>query len=1002
MITTSRHEHTKLALLLSLLALLLFASWLGGAKQPAPKPREIRSPLTPKQALAEFRLAPGLRIELVACEPQIESPVAMAFDEDGRLWVVEMRDYPNGPPPGKPPQGRIRILEDRDGDGFYEHSTVFADGLLFANGLMPWKGGVIVTAAPHIVYLKDTKGSGKADKREVLYEGFAAQNPQLRVSHPILGVDNWVYVANGLRGGQAKRAGQADAKPINLSGMDFRFDLIRDRAEAISGLGQFGNTFDDWGRRFVCDNRHHLRHIVIDNRYLKRNPYLAAPAVVEDISVLEDGPLSSGGKVYPISKNWTTSSLHVGRFTAACGVLIYRGDLLPKAFHGSAFTCEPTGNLVHQEVLRQHGATFRSEPPRKGVEFLASPDDWFRPVFLTHGPDGALYVVDMYRAVIEHPEFMPPELKNRPDLTLGKDRGRIWRIVPEKHQTKPIRPSLSKATTAELVGLLEHPEGWWRTTAQRLLLQRQDRAAVEPLRKLTLSSAQPLARLHAAWLLERLGGLDETLLLALLQDPHPRQREHGVRLAEPWIGKDVALRKGVFRLARDADPQVRFQVGLSLGEWDNDQIVPGLAAVALLGAEDRWTRLAVASAVPNRAGDLLRATLPPVGGPRPEITPGRFLLLQELAALVGARRDQNEVVGVLQVLQRLRLQDQARWQLAGLNGLAEGMGRRGTQLAAFLKALPADRRPIAEQTEALLARAAKLTRDAALPLEDRLAAVRLLAHTPWEIAGPALKELLAPDHAQEIRLAAVRALAAQPRPEVAGELLKSWRAYTPALRREVTEALLRQPDRIRTLLKEVEAGRVRPGDIDALRTRQLVNHSNTEIRERSRTLLRDNLPADRKKVLADYRPALTLKGDPQRGREVFRKNCATCHKVADIGVDVGPDIADTRTKTLDALLVDILNPNQAIDSNYVNYLIVTKNGKTLTGLIATETAGSVTLRRAENQTETVLRQDIESIQSTGVSLMPEGLEKTITIQEMADLLHFLKNWRYLDGSVPLK
>src|SRR5437763_2932211 len=263
-------------------------------------------PLSPAEAAGLFKLAPGLRIELVAAEPLVQSPVAIAFDAAGRLWVVEMRDYPNGPPQGQPPQGRIRVLEDRDGDGFYEHSTVFADKLLFANGLMPWKGGVIVTAAPHIVYLKDTDGDGKADKREVLYEGFAAQNPQLRVSHPLLGVDNWVYVANGLRGGQVKRAGRPGAKPVNLSGMDFRFDLIRDRAEAISGMGQYGNTFDDWGRRFVCDNRHHLRHLVIEDRYLRRNPYLAAPAVVEDISELDEGPLSSGGKVYPISKNWTT------------------------------------------------------------------------------------------------------------------------------------------------------------------------------------------------------------------------------------------------------------------------------------------------------------------------------------------------------------------------------------------------------------------------------------------------------------------------------------------------------------------------------------------------------------------------------------------------------------------------------------------------------------------------------------------------------------------------
>src|SRR5262245_15367770 len=307
-------------------ALILCSATEPGITQQADpaKKNRIQSPLTPKEAIKHFQLPSGLRIELVACEPQIESPVAMAFDEHGKLWVVEMRDYPNGPKKGEPPAGRIRVLEDKDGDGFFETSTIFADNLLFANGILPWKGGVIVTAAPHILYLRDTDGDGKADVKEILYEGFATQNPQLRISCPILGLDGWIYCTNGLRGGQVIRHGKKDAKPINLAGMDFRFDMINDRAEAISGLGQYGNTFDDWGNRFVCDNRHHLRHIVIENRYLKRNPYLAAPGVVEDISVLEDGPLSSGGKIYPISSNWTTSNLHEGRFTAACGVYIYR------------------------------------------------------------------------------------------------------------------------------------------------------------------------------------------------------------------------------------------------------------------------------------------------------------------------------------------------------------------------------------------------------------------------------------------------------------------------------------------------------------------------------------------------------------------------------------------------------------------------------------------------------------------------------------------------------
>jgi putative membrane-bound dehydrogenase-like protein len=974
------------------------------------QPAVPQSPLTPQQEQKEFRLAPGLRIELVACEPQIESPVAMAFDEDGKLWVVEMPDYPNGPVKGEKPHGRIKILEDKDGDGFYETATVFADNLLFANGLMRWKDGVIVTAAPHIVWLRDTKGTGKCDRSEVLYEGFTAQNPQLRVSHPVLGLDGWVYCANGLRGGKVRKANDAQAKVVDLSGRDFRFDPLNGRYEAISGLGQFGNTFDDWGNRFVCDNRHHLRHVVMPHWALARNPYLAATEVVQDISVLDldPGPLSSGGRVYPISKNWTTSNLHATRFTAACGVMIYRSPLLGQEHYGTALTCEPTGNLVHEEVITVHGASFTSKPSRQGVEFLASPDDWFRPVSLAHGPDGALYVVDMYRAVIEHPDFMPPELKNRPDLTLGKDKGRIWRIVPEKHKTKGMRPNLSKATTAELVQLLDHDNAWWRTTAQRLLLERgvSEQLALDLYVGLD-EFRTPQAKLHAVGLiLAQSELLGRKAAASLMASPHPRLRQVGVRLAyangkkpaPPTVGDLL----GPEDLANDPDPQVRFEAALAMAGrlLLTEEQHEVLARIALAGIEDHWTRLAVSVAAAESADFFLGQLFTRKDSLVSQVTPARLLLVQELTGIVGARRNQEEVAYVLSTLRDLKGKYAPAYRLTGLVGLAEGMGRRGTRLDDFLAKLPEGQRPAVEFALAQLADAGQLAVDAGRDAADRLTAVRLLAHAPWKIAAPPLTKLLTDDSAQELRQAAVRALAAHQGTEVAPLLLKSWKGYTPALRREVSEALLRQPERIKVLLKAIAAGTVKAGDLDAQRSKQLLNHKDPGIRDLAKKLLQDNLPAERKEVLAKYQATLKLPGDAARGKLIFHKNCATCHRVAGIGVDVGPDISDTRTKTPEGLLVDILNPNAAIDNNYVNYLITTKNGRTLTGIISAETAVGITLKRAENQTETVLRADIDEIVSTGQSLMPEGLEKGITVEEMADLLSFLKNWRYLDGAVP--
>jgi len=340
--------------------------------------------------------------------------------------------------------------------------------------------------------------------------------------------------------------------------------------------------------------------------------------------------------------------------------------------------------------------------------------------------------------------------------------------------------------------------------------------------------------------------------------------------------------------------------------------------------------------------------------------------------------------------------------MAGINGLADGMGRRGTQLTAFLQSLPDTSRSTAEQANDLMIQAARVARGRQPDLPERIPAIPLLAHASWSTGGSVLLHVVHDDqNQQDARLAAVRALAAHARPEVAPGLMKSWPSYPPALRREVTEAMFRQPQRMLAFLDEVEAGRVKPRDIDPQRVRQLINHNRPEIRARAARLLKDALPAERKQVLARYRTALDLPGDVERGRVVFQKNCATCHRVAGIGVQVGPDISDTLGKTPAAVLNDILDPNAAIDSNYVNYTVTTKGGKLLTGIITNETGSSLTLKRAENQTDVILRQDIEEIQSTGVSLMPEGVEKSISVQEMADLLKFLKNWRYAKFGVPM-
>ena len=386
-------------------------------------------------------------------------------------------------------------------------------------------------------------------------------------------------------------------------------------------------------------------------------------------------------------------------------MFIYRGRLLPAKYRDAIYTCEPTGNLIHQEILLPKGATFVGHPAQNGREFLASRDNWFRPVFITHGPDGAMYVVDFYRKIIEHPEWLPKELKNtsrssrgqraRADLAdrPGRRCGAAW-----------FDHKLGNASTAELVALLEHPEPWYRTTAQRLLLERQDPAEEKPLRKLVLDSPQPVARLHAAWLLEQRGGLDKELVMALLRHPHPRVREHGLVLAERWLATDAAIQQRVIALAADDDPQIRFQVALSLGAWDDDRVLLPLARIALAQIDDPWTRLAVQTAVPTRAGALLSRLFGKNAELLGETTADRLKFVSELAALVGSRQEPREVGDVLEAAFALEGSQATAWQMAVRRGLAEGVARRNVAWSDFLAKLPPERQPFVAKLEASVGR----------------------------------------------------------------------------------------------------------------------------------------------------------------------------------------------------------------------------------------------------------------------------------------------------------
>lgn len=955
-------------------------------------------------ALQSFHIAPGCQIQLVASEPQVIDPVAMRFDADGRLWVAEMRDYPFPPEEGQKPKSRIVVLEDRDGDGRYETSTTFAEDLLFVNGLQPWRDGVIATLSGEIVFLRDTDGDGRADGHETWFRGFSEQNPQLRASHPRLAPDKRIYVLNGLRGGEVVNPRHKAIEPLSLGGMDFRFDPLSGDAETVSGLGQFGQSFDDFGNRFVTSNRNPMIHVVLENRYLRRNPLFAAPTAVHDVCAA-----GADSRVFALTRAWTTSTLHAGQFTAACGLCVYLGDALPAEFYGNAFVCEPTGNLVHREIITPRGATFDGQPARDGVEFLASADEWFRPVALEVGPDGALYIADMYRAVIEHPQFMPEELRARRDLHDGKDRGRIYRVVPSSWKSDVSKPRLSQASNTELIKSLSHANAWWRTTAARLLYERQDRSVIPALEDLAHNAQQPQTRLEALWLLSGLNALSAEVVTLAISDSHPRVREHAVRLAERFLIEDPTLSDAVVALAGDDDARLRFQVALSIGEIlrstgsDSDRnkaAIVALSDIAYRDAADPWTRRAIASSLHGVADQLLVDALHRFSNE--DVSEDWLGFVEDAGSLVGASGDAASVIRVLEAASATTsTASPPEVAQAVVIGLSAGLARGRKVLDAVLSN-HADTEPLINFVAAIRATAAGTLQS---PDENDAAAVqrsiRLLRYAPSEMAKATLGPLVSDRTVSlDVRRAALNALAAHRDPAVTDLLIELLSTATPSLRAAVIQSLLVTPPRAKALLARLESGDLAVTEIPPLAAQSLRRHRDEEIRERA-TALFAAASADRDRVIADYQPALQMTADPHRGRDVFKKECSGCHRVADVGVDVGPDIADSRVKSPTQLLTDILAPNQAIDSNYLGYSVITADGRVLTGIIAGETPTSITLRQQENKTVTLLRSEIDELQSSGMSLMPEGLERNVDIQQMADLISFIKNWRYLDGNTPL-
>lgn len=950
-------------------------------------------PKSPAEALKGIEVQRGFTLDPVATEPLLTDPVHVCYDADGALYAVEMRGYPY---PENTPTGNVRRLVDTDGDGRFDRSTIFVDGLSWPTSVVPHDGGVYIAVPPEIIYAKDTDGDGVADEKRTAFSGFGTDNVQALVNGLLHGPDGWIYGVTAGNGGEIKNHARPDDKPVSVRGRDFRFRPDGSAFEAVSGGGQFGHSFDDWGHRFTSSNSNHIRQIVLPSKELERNPSLVVGAVIDDIAA--EGPASP---VYRISalEPWRivrtrqraadpvmkkrlppTELVPGGFFTSATGVTIYRGDAYPPEYQGNAFIGDVGGNLIHRKTLAKNGAEFLATRADKNVEFVASNDNWFRPVNFANTPNGTLLVLDMYRETIEHPFSIPEPIKKHLDLTSGKDKGRLYELLPPGGATRR-RPNLSKAGTAELVALLADGASWWRETVQRLLIERDDPGSIAPLRAMAKDRPSALGRVHALWTLDVLGSLEPADLFPAFADPEPGVREQAARLAEGRLkNAPEALIDALARLADDPDPMVRFQAAFALGAVPGAKGLDALAKIAVHDAGDRWVRSAVQSGLAGRSAAFLEtlAERAPDFFGKPE---GRAWL-EDLTVLIGAEGDDDDAAKALARFAGPEV-DPAVTRAVVL-GLGRGLQRSGGSLREALKG------PAASTLAAVFERAAKTAGNDDAPPGARVEAVRLLGLGPVDLNFETLPGLLEARQPGALQLATVQALGGLNDRRVAATILGQWRSLSPAVRSEAIEALFARPDRLAALLDAVESKALSATDLDPGRVKRLVEHPDAKLKDRATALFGKISRTDRAAVVKAFRPALALTGDRDRGRESFRKVCATCHRAEGQGNDVGPNLLTVTGRTPEDLLVHVLDPNREVAPNYVNYNVEMTDGRVVSGLIAEETGNALTLKRAEGATDVVPRNRIEAVVSTGQSVMPEGLEQGLTPQDLADMIAYVR------------
>lgn len=859
-----------------------------------------RVPATePGRVMETFEVEEGFQLELVAHEPEVMDPIAMAFDEKGRAYVLEMRGYSER---RDSDLGRVRLLTDTNGDGKFDHSTIFKDGLKWPTALLCYKGGVFVGATPDVHYFKDTDGDGVSDESKHLFTGFGEGPPRLNMQALFnsfrWGPDNRVWGATAGNGGIVSRVGDDSFEPVPLRGADFSFDPEKLDLRPENGTAQYGMSFDSEGRRFICTNSRHIIWVAYERHDVNPNPWFRLPSPL--VNIPDDGAAAPVYRLSPdepwriVRTRWRVAGVVKGAvegggrvsgyFTSATGVHLYWGNAFGEAFQNNAFIGDVGSNLVHRKLVtlptgQTQPVASRANPDLKS-EFVRSRDNWFRPTSFATGPDGCLYITDMYRETIEHPWSLPEPIKKHVDLNSGFDRGRIYRVSPNGTVASSAS-DLGSFSDKALRKLLNHKNDWHQTTARRLLYERG-------------TPAKPKPPVH----------------------PFP----------EILSSKEF------------------------LGDY------------TLAAAEDEWIRAGFLNSI--RTGDDLSSALEAVS----PLTPGDLNIA--LSRLVGSS---GEIEFIKMLIETTKTAPIDGRLVSELSALKSGLQSTKSGWTNILKE-PA--------FQSLLKRAVAILSKPDSSDSEKSDSVSVLALSGSASFDPDLKSLFEKTESVALRSKLATTIRDQ------NFLVDHFTDLSDESRNSISAKLLANEAASLAFLESLKSEKITVAQSPA----QLIAGLRANKSKAVSLLVKSTLPpvVSRTQVIADYAAALQQKGDREKGRLAFEKACMVCHLSHEGGgIALGPPITTFTNAGAESLLGNILDPNKEVAPQFQPYTFELKSGEVLIGIIESENAEDVTMKMPGGLSRTFPRSEVQAMKGLRLSLMPEGLEATLTVDEMRDLLTYL-------------